>query len=139
MKWLRRAALAVGMPLVVFICFAVLLFILRVIMIEIRGPSVDKPHLANKTGGLSGPAIKPLALNLVYQTVRAVKIPVIGIGGIMNGEDAVEFLLAGAKAVQIGTANFIDPASTINVIEGIRKYCMSNGIKSLSKLKLQEE
>ena len=107
------------------------------------GMSIDlktrKPHLANRTGGLSGPAIKPLALNLVYQTVRAVKIPVIGIGGIASGEDAVEFLLAGAKAVQIGTANFVDPASTINIIDGIRKYCMSNGIKNLSELKLQEE
>lgn len=107
------------------------------------GMSIDlktrKPHLANRTGGLSGPAIKPLALNLVYQTVRAVKIPVIGIGGITSGEDAVEFLLAGAKAVQIGTANFIDPTSTLNVVEGIRKYCLSNGINSLSELKMQEE
>ncbi len=104
------------------------------------GMSIDlktrKPHLANKTGGLSGPAIKPLALNLVYQTVRAVKIPVIGIGGITSGEDAVEFLLAGAKAVQIGTANFIDPTSTLQVIEGIRRYCSSNGVKNLSELKM---
>jgi dihydroorotate dehydrogenase (NAD+) catalytic subunit len=107
------------------------------------GMSIDlktrKPHLANRTGGLSGPAIKPLALNLVYQTVRAVKIPVIGIGGITSGEDAVEFLLAGAKAVQIGTANFIDPASTLHVIDGIRKYCLSNGVKNLSELKMQED
>jgi dihydroorotate dehydrogenase (NAD+) catalytic subunit len=107
------------------------------------GMSIDlktrKPHLANRTGGLSGPAIKPLALNLVYQTVRAVKIPVIGIGGITCGEDAVEFLLAGAKAVQIGTANFIDPASTLHVIDGIRKYCLSNGVRNLSELKMQED
>ncbi len=104
------------------------------------GMSIDlktrKPHLANRTGGLSGPAIKPLALNLVYQTVRTVKIPVIGIGGITGGEDAVEFLLAGAKAVQIGTANFIDPASTLHVIDGIRQYCLSNGVKNLSELKM---
>ncbi len=104
------------------------------------GMSIDlktrKPHLANRTGGLSGPAIKPLALNLVYQTVRAVKIPVIGIGGITSGEDAVEFLLAGAKAVQIGTANFIDPTSTLQVIEGIRRYCSSNGVKNLSELEM---
>ncbi len=104
------------------------------------GMSIDlktrKPHLANRTGGLSGPAIKPMALNLVYQTVRAVKIPVIGIGGITSGEDAVEFLLAGAKAVQIGTANFIDPASTLHVIEGIRRYCSSNGVKNLSEFKM---
>jgi len=107
------------------------------------GMSIDlktrKPHLANRTGGLSGPAIKPLALNLVYQTVRAVQIPVIGIGGISSGEDAVEFLLAGAKAVQIGTANFIDPASTLHVIEGIRKYCLANGVNNLSELKMREE
>lgn len=107
------------------------------------GMSIDlktrKPYLANRTGGLSGPAIKPLALNLVYQTARAVKIPIIGIGGIASGEDAVEFLLAGAKAVQIGTANFIDPTATLNVIEGIRKYCLSNGVKNLSELKMQED
>ena len=107
------------------------------------GMSIDlktrKPHLANRTGGLSGPAIKPLALNLVYQTVRAVQIPVIGIGGISSGEDAVEFLLAGAKAVQIGTANFIDPASTLHVIEGIRRYCLANGVNNLSELKMREE
>ena len=107
------------------------------------GMSIDlktrKPHLANRTGGLSGPAIKPLALNLVYQTVRAVQIPVIGIGGISSGEDAVEFLLAGAKAVQIGTANFIDPASTLHVIEGIRRYCLANGVNNLSELKIREE
>ena len=104
------------------------------------GMSIDlktrKPHLANRTGGLSGPAIKPLALNLVYQTVRAVQIPVIGIGGISSGEDAVEFLLAGAKAVQIGTANFIDPVSTLQVIEGIRQYCLANGVNNLSELKM---
>ena len=107
------------------------------------GMSIDlktrKPYLANRTGGLSGPAIKPLALNLVYQTARAVKIPIIGIGGITSGEDAVEFLLAGAKAVQIGTANFIDPTATLNVINGIRKYCLSNGVKNLSELKMQED
>ena len=107
------------------------------------GMSIDlktrNPHLANRTGGLSGPAIKPLALNLVYQTVRAVQIPGIGIGGISSGEDAVEFLLAGAKAVQIGTANFIAPASTLHVIEGIRRYCLANGVNNLSELKMREE
>ena len=104
------------------------------------GMSIDlktrKPHLANRIGGLSGPAIKPLALNLVYQTVRAIKIPVIGIGGITSGEDAVEFLLAGAKAVQIGTANFIEPASTSQVVDGIQKYCKAHGVKNLSELKM---
>ncbi len=104
------------------------------------GMSIDiktrRHHLANQTGGLSGPAIKPLALNLVYQAVRSVQIPVIGIGGIITGEDAVEFLLAGAKAVQVGTANFIDPASTLHVIEGIRRYCSRNGVNNLSDLKM---
>jgi dihydroorotate dehydrogenase (NAD+) catalytic subunit len=107
------------------------------------GMSIDlktrKPYLANRTGGLSGPAIKPLALNLVYQTAQAVKIPIIGIGGITSGEDAVEFLLAGAKAVQIGTSNFIDPTATLNVIDRICKYCLSNGVKNLSELKMVED
>ena len=107
------------------------------------GMSIDlktrKPYLANRTGGLSGPAIKPLALNLVYQSARAVKIPIIGIGGITSGEDAVEFLLAGAKAVQIGTANFIDPTATLNIIDGICKYCLSNGVNNLSELKMLED
>ncbi len=97
-----------------------------------------KPYLANRTGGLSGPAIKPLALNLVYQTVRAVKIPVIGIGGISNSEDALEFLKVGAKAVQIGTANFIDPTTTVKVVQGIRDWCRQNQIAKLADLKILE-
>jgi dihydroorotate dehydrogenase (NAD+) catalytic subunit len=97
-----------------------------------------KPYLANRTGGLSGPAIKPLALNLVYQTVRAVKIPVIGIGGIANSEDALEFLMVGAKAVQIGTANFIDPTVTVKVVQGIRDWCRKNQIAKLADLKILE-
>lgn len=97
-----------------------------------------KPYLANRTGGLSGPAIKPLALNLVYQTVRAVNIPVIGIGGISNSEDALEFLMAGAKAVQIGTANFIDPTTTVKVVQGIRDWCRQNQIAKLADLKILE-
>lgn len=107
------------------------------------GMSIDletrKPYLANKTGGLSGPAIKPIALNMVYQTVRAVKIPVIGIGGISNTEDALEFLSAGATAIQIGTANFIDPGVTMKVIEGIRRYCQTHAIQKVSDLKLIED
>jgi dihydroorotate dehydrogenase (NAD+) catalytic subunit len=97
-----------------------------------------KPYLANRTGGLSGPAIKPLALNLVYQTVRAVKIPVIGIGGISNSEDALEFLMAGAKAVQIGTASFIDPTVTVKIVQGIRDWCRENQIAKLADLKILE-
>jgi dihydroorotate dehydrogenase (NAD+) catalytic subunit len=107
------------------------------------GMSIDletgKPWLANKTGGLSGPAIKPIALHLVYQTVRAVKIPVIGIGGIASTADALEFLAAGATAIQIGTANFIDPGVTMKVIDGIREYCQTHGIQKIGDLKLKEE
>ena len=97
-----------------------------------------KPYLANRTGGLSGPAIKPLALNLVYQTVRAVKIPVIGIGGIANSEDALEFLMVGAKALQIGTANYIDPTVTVKVVRGIRDWCRQNQIAKVADLKILE-
>ena len=97
-----------------------------------------KPYLANRTGGLSGPAIKPLALNLVYQTVRAVKIPVIGIGGIASSEDALEFLMVGAKAIQIGTANYIDPTVTVKVVRGIRDWCRQNQIAKLADLKILE-
>ncbi|KMP12413.1 dihydroorotate dehydrogenase [Candidatus Nitromaritima sp. SCGC AAA799-C22] len=93
-----------------------------------------KPWLANTTGGLSGPAIKPMALAMVYKTVRAVKVPVIGIGGIATAEDALEFLMAGAQAIQIGTANFIDPAVTMKVIDGLQEYCREKRLKSLANL-----
>tara|TARA_B100000676_G_scaffold156630_1_gene154362 strand:- start:769 stop:1680 length:912 start_codon:yes stop_codon:yes gene_type:complete len=93
-----------------------------------------KPYLANRTGGLSGPAIKPIALNLVYETVRAVKIPVLGIGGISTYDDALEFLMVGAKAVQIGTANYIDPMATVQVINGIRTWCQKNNISKISNI-----
>ncbi|MEE2986821.1 MAG: dihydroorotate dehydrogenase [Nitrospinota bacterium] len=95
-----------------------------------------KPYLGNITGGLSGPAIKPVALNMVYQTVRAVKIPVIGMGGIASAEDALEFLLTGAKAVQIGTANLFDPGVTMKVIDGLIRYCESRSIGKISDLKM---
>ena len=97
-----------------------------------------KPYLANRTGGLSGPAIKPLALHMVYETARAVKIPIIGIGGISNSDDAIEFLMAGAKAVQIGTANYIDPKVTVKVVDGIRDWCKENQISKLADLKTLE-
>ncbi len=93
-----------------------------------------KAKLSTITGGLSGPAIKPIALRMVWQVSKAVKIPVIGLGGIMNAEDAIEFLLAGASAVQIGTANFIDPTATVKIIDGIEKYCIKNGIKDINEL-----
>ena len=83
--------------------------------------------LANKTGGLSGPAIKPIAVRMVYQVANAVKLPIIGMGGIATAEDAIEFLLAGAMAVSVGTANFFNPAATIEVAEGIEQYMKQYG------------
>ena len=93
-----------------------------------------KPVLSTVTGGLSGPAIKPVALAKVYEASRAVRIPVIGIGGITNASDALEFLIAGATAVQVGTANFIDPASAVKVAAGIERYCDENGIPDVGAL-----
>jgi dihydroorotate dehydrogenase (NAD+) catalytic subunit len=89
------------------------------------------PRIHNVTGGLSGPAIKPITLRLVYQCVRAVKIPVIGLGGIFNAEDAVEYFLAGACAVQIGTANFQDPRAPLRVLDGLEKFMAKRGFTSL--------
>jgi len=94
-----------------------------------------KPFLANGSGGLSGPAIKPIALNMVYQVVRKVSIPVIGIGGIRTAEDALEFLMAGASAVQVGTANFFDPAVTIKIIDGISRWCAANSINKIDEVR----
>ena len=93
-----------------------------------------KPKLATITGGLSGPAVKPVALRMVWQVSNAVKIPVCGLGGIMNAEDAIEFILAGASCIQLGTANFIDPAISIKVLEGITAYCEFNGINDINDL-----
>ncbi len=93
-----------------------------------------KPLLSTVTGGLSGPCIKPIALRMVWQVAQSVKIPVIGLGGIMNAEDAVEFILAGASAVQIGTANFIDPQISIKVIKGIKNYLVQHQLESVYEL-----
>ena len=93
-----------------------------------------KPILSTVTGGMSGAAVKPIALRMVWQVAKAVKIPVIGLGGIMNARDAVEFLLAGASAVQIGTANFIDPAITVKVAEGINEYLDRHGFTSVKDI-----
>lgn len=93
-----------------------------------------KPILSTITGGLSGPCVKPIALRMVWQTYKAVKIPIIGLGGISNWKDAVEFMLAGATAIQIGTYNFIDPAVSVKVIDGINEYCDRHGFKSASEL-----
>jgi dihydroorotate dehydrogenase (NAD+) catalytic subunit len=90
-----------------------------------------KPKLANITGGLSGPAIKPIAVRMVWEASRAVTIPIIGIGGIIDYKDAVEFMLAGATAVEVGTGNFIDPRATANVIDGIGEYLRGKGIRSV--------
>ena len=104
----------------------------------LTGMSVDlktrRPHLKNITGGLSGPAIKPVALRMVWQVVQRVSVPVIGIGGIMTAEDALEFLIVGAKAVQIGTANFINPRATIEIVKGIEKYLIANKIKDINEI-----
>ena len=96
-----------------------------------------KPVLSTITGGLSGPAIKPIALRMVWQVAKAVKIPVVGLGGIMNTEDAIEFLLAGATAIQIGTANFIDPEITVKIVNGLEDYCRQHGFSSIKDLKLE--
>lgn len=104
----------------------------------VLGMAVDaermRPVLSTVTGGLSGPAVKPIALRMVWQAAKAVKIPVIGLGGIMGWKDAVEFMLAGASAVQIGTANFIDPAATVKAVEGINDYLERHGCKSVSEI-----
>ena len=104
----------------------------------ITGMAIDletrRPKLANITGGLSGPAIKPIALRMVWQVAQSVKIPVIGVGGIMNAKDALEFLIAGAAAVQIGTANFINPRATLDVIEGIESYLIEKEIPDISDI-----
>ena len=90
--------------------------------------------LANKTGGLSGPAIKPVAVRMVYEAANAVKIPVIGMGGIQTAEDAIEFILAGATAVSVGTANFFCPTATLEVIEGIEQYMKKHGVNEIGEL-----
>lgn len=93
-----------------------------------------RPILGNITGGLSGPAIKPLALRMVREVYNSVKIPVIGMGGIMDHKDAIEFMLCGASAVQVGTANFIDPGALANIIDGVKAYMVKHGIKDMEKL-----
>lgn len=93
-----------------------------------------RPKLANITGGLSGPAIKPVAVRMVWQCSKAVKIPIIGMGGIISAEDAIEFLIAGASAVAVGTGNFVTPLASMNVLEGIEKYMSDMGIDKVSNI-----
>lgn len=104
----------------------------------ITGMKIDihrrKFALANKTGGLSGPAIKPVAVRMVYQAAHSVKIPIIGMGGIANAEDAIEFLLAGASAVAVGAMNFVNPYTTVEVVEGIEAYMERYGIENVTEL-----
>jgi dihydroorotate dehydrogenase (NAD+) catalytic subunit len=97
-------------------------------------PETRKPRLANITGGLSGPAIKPIALRMVYETAQAVNIPILGMGGITTPEDAVEFLLAGATAVQIGTASFADPRAVESLARGLESWCRSHGVERVASL-----
>ncbi len=94
----------------------------------------QKFAIANKTGGMSGPAVKPIAVRMVYQVANAVNLPIIGMGGIQNGEDAVEFLMAGATAVSVGTANFMNPTATIDTVKGIEKYMQQYGIEDVNQL-----
>lgn len=104
----------------------------------LMGMAIDverrRPCLSTVTGGLSGAAVRPVAVRMVWQVAKAVNIPVIGLGGIMNGRDAIEFILAGASAVQIGTANFINPRTTMEVIDYIADYCARHGIASITDL-----
>jgi dihydroorotate dehydrogenase (NAD+) catalytic subunit len=104
----------------------------------ITGMAIDirrrRPVLANATGGLSGPAVKPVAVRMVWEVSKAVKIPIIGLGGIMNANDALEFLIAGAKAIAVGTANFVNPRVTIQIIEGLERFLDEEGISDINDL-----
>jgi dihydroorotate dehydrogenase (NAD+) catalytic subunit len=93
-----------------------------------------RPRLSNITGGLSGPAIKPIALRMVYETAKAVAIPILGMGGIVTAEDAVEFLLAGATAVQVGTASYADPRAVERLAKGLESWCRGHGVEKVSTL-----
>lgn len=104
----------------------------------LMGMAIDverrKPCLSTITGGLSGPAVRPVAVRMVWQTAKAVNIPVVGLGGIMNGRDALEFILAGATAVEVGTANFVDPSVTMKIIDYIEEYCDRHRINDIREL-----
>jgi dihydroorotate dehydrogenase (NAD+) catalytic subunit len=104
-------------------------FLSLVIDVETR-----RPRIANVTGGLSGPAIKPIAVRMVHEVSKAVKIPIVGMGGILRAEDAVEFILAGATAVQVGTASYADPRAVENIANGLKRWCAAHGIAQVSSL-----
>jgi len=97
-------------------------------------PETRRPRLSNITGGLSGPAIKPIALRMVYETAKSVNIPILGMGGIVTAEDAVEFLLAGATAIQVGTASYADPRATERLAHSLESWCRSHGVEKVSSL-----
>ena len=103
------------------------------------GMAVDverrRPMLSTVTGGLSGPAVKPVAVRMVWQTAKAVNIPIVGLGGIRTGDDALEFIMAGATAVQVGTANFLDPATTMQVIDRLNEYCVRHNVSNINSLR----
>lgn len=94
----------------------------------------QRPYLSTITGGLSGPAVRPVAVRMVWQVAKAVQIPVVGLGGIINGRDAIEFILAGARAIQIGTANFVDPSVTMKIIDYMEDYCQRHGVSDINDL-----
>ena len=94
----------------------------------------QRPYLSTITGGLSGPAVRPVAVRMVWQVAKAVKVPVVGLGGIMNGRDAIEFMLAGASAIQVGTANFVDPSVTMKIIDYMEDYCLRHGVKDINEI-----
>ena len=104
----------------------------------VLGMAIDintkKPKLSMAVGGLSGPAIRPIAVRMVNEIFRTVKVPVIGIGGIMNSDDAIEFILAGASAIQVGTGNFVNPRAAVEIVEGIKKYLIANKLESIKDL-----
>lgn len=104
----------------------------------LMGMAVDvermRPCLSTVTGGLSGPAVRPVAVRMVWQVAKAVEIPVIGLGGIMNGRDALEFILAGASAIEVGTANFIDPAVTVKIVDYINDFCERHGVSDINDI-----
>ncbi|MZP29021.1 dihydroorotate dehydrogenase [Heliobacterium undosum] len=93
-----------------------------------------RPVLANIFGGLSGPAVKPVALRMIYQVYKAVNVPILGMGGIMNGQDAIAFMLAGATAIAVGTANFTNPRATLDILDGIEEYCDREGVRDVNEL-----
>ena len=103
------------------------------------GMSVDverqRPHLSTVTGGLSGPAVRPVAVRMVWQVAKSVNIPVIGLGGIMTSDDALQFIMAGATAVQVGTANFVQPDATMRIIDGLYDYCHRHGVADINMLR----